>query len=234
MDGRKWVFPCELALLTGVTIVAIAVCLFVRSGYGVTVIASIPLMISYTSPVLDFGTWNIIYQALLLCIAMAITRRANMGYGISLLEGVLFGTLLNVVRGMLPDTPLDVELSIVYLVIAHILLFLGVSFFVRSYILLLQCDMFIRDVVNTYGIGYRVFKTAFDIFCMLVSVVIGILCLGDIVDIGIGTLISASLTGFFVSRITVRIYDRFFEFRPMTKLCARYLSDDAPCKNDYT
>ena len=234
MDGRKRVFPCELALLTGVTLVAIAVCLFVRSGYGVTVIASIPLMISYTSPVLDFGTWNIIYQALLLCIAMAITRRANMGYGISLLEGVLFGTLLNVVRGMLPDSPLDFELSIVYLVIAHMLLFLGVSFFVRSYIPLLSCDMFIRDVVNTYGIRYRVFKTAFDIFCMLVSVVIGILCLGGIADIGIGTLISASLTGFFVSRITVRIYDRFFEFRPMTKLCARYLSDDAPCKNDYT
>lgn len=104
----------------------------------------------------------------------------------------------------------------------------------RSYIPLLPCDMFIRDVVNTYGIRYRFFKTAFDIFCMLVSVVIGILCLGGIADIGIGTLISASLTGFFVSRITVRIYDRFFEFRPMTKLCARYLSDDAPCKNDYT
>ncbi|MBR4697464.1 MAG: hypothetical protein IKP18_03410, partial [Candidatus Methanomethylophilaceae archaeon] len=58
-------FPCELALLCGLLLVAFAVCLFIQSGYGVTVISSIPLMVSYALPFLDFGTWNIIYQLVL-------------------------------------------------------------------------------------------------------------------------------------------------------------------------
>ncbi len=232
MNGEKRVFPCELALLTGMLLVSFSICLFVRSGYGVTVLASIPLMLSYVFPVMDFGTWNVIYQILLLCIAMAITRRPNMGYGISLVEGVLFGIFLNIMKELLADIPMNFELSIVYLIAAHILLFLGVSFFMRSYIPLLPCDLFIRDVVITYHIRYRTFKTIFDIFCMVTSAVIGLLCLGGIVDIGIGTVISAFITGYFVSRITSGIYDRLFEFRPVTKLCTRYLSDDAPCKNE--
>ncbi|MBO4798392.1 MAG: hypothetical protein J5494_06465, partial [Candidatus Methanomethylophilaceae archaeon] len=62
-------FPCEMSLLCGLLLVAFAVCLFIRSGYGVTVISSIPLMASYAFPALDFGTWNIIYQLVLVAMA---------------------------------------------------------------------------------------------------------------------------------------------------------------------
>jgi|GEM_PF-183303 len=231
--GHKIVFPCELALLSGLLLVSFAVCLFVRSGYGVTVLASVPLMLSYVMPVMDFGTWNVVYQFLLVCIAMAITRKPGMGYLFSMVEAVLFGIFLNFMKSILADIPLDFGLSIVYLVVAHILLFLGVSFFMRCYIPLLPCDLFIRDVVITFRIKYRTFKTVFDVFCMALSALMGILFLGGIVDVGIGTVISAFITGYFVSRITVGIYDRFFEFRPATRFCSRYLSDDAPCKKEY-
>ena len=229
VDG-KIVFPCELSLLAGLVLVAFAVCLFVRSGYGVTVLASIPLMLSYTFPIMDFGTWNIIYQFVLICVAISITRRPNMGYAISMAEAVLFGFFLNAMKALLADIPLSFELSLVYLFVAHVLLFFGVAFFMRSYIPLLPCDVFIRDVVITYRIKYRTFKTLFDVTCMLISVAIGLLVFGHIVDIGIGTVISACTTGYFVARITTRVYDKHFYFRPITRICRRYLSDDAPCK----
>ncbi len=232
MEGRKTVIPCELALLAGMILVSFSVCLFIRSGYGVTVMASIPLMISYVAPVFDFGTWNIIYQAILLFIAMAITRKPGMGYVISAAECILFGFFLNMMKDLLAGIPVNFELSLLYLVIAHILLFFGVAFFMRCYIPLLPCDLFIRDVVLTFRIKYKVFKTAFDIFCMVASAAIGILFLGGIVDIGIGTLISACITGYFVSRIISGIYDRYFEFRPLTGFFSGYLSDDAPCKRE--
>jgi len=230
MEGGKRVFPCELSLFMGILLVSFAVCLFVRSGYGVTVLASVPLLLSYIFPVMDFGTWNIVYQFVLLCIAIAITRRPNMGYAISMLEGILFGIFLNIMKTLLADIPISFELSLLYLFVAHILLFLGVSFFMRAYIPLLPCDLFIRDVVITCRISYRKFKTIFDVTCMVTSAAMGILAFGHLVDIGIGTVISACITGYFVSRITVQIYDRYFEFRPATKFCRRYLSDDAPCK----
>jgi uncharacterized membrane protein YczE len=231
-EDRRIVFPCELSLLMGLLLVSFAVCLFIRSGYGVTVLASIPLMLSYVEPAMDFGTWNIVYQFVLICIAIAITRRPNLGYLISMAEGILFGIFLNLMKSLLSGLPYSFELSIVYLVVAHVLLFFGVSFFMRAYIPLLPCDLFIRDVVITYRIKYRNFKTAFDIFCMVTSALIGVLMLGGIVDIGVGTLISAFVTGYFVSKITVKVYDRYFEFRPLTRFCAKYLSDDAPCKSE--
>ncbi len=233
VDGRI-VFPCELSLLAGIVLVAFAVCLFVRSGYGVTVLASIPLMLSYTFPVMDFGTWNIIYQFVLVCMAVAITRRPNMGYAISMVEAVLFGFFLNAMKALLADIPISFELSLVYLFVAHVMLFFGVAFFMRSYIPLLPCDVFIRDVVITYRIKYRMFKTLFDVTCMLTSVAIGLLVFGRVVDIGIGTVISACITGYFVARITTGVYDRYLYFRPVTRFCRRYLSDDAPCKAEFS
>jgi hypothetical protein len=50
------------------------------------------------------------------------------------------------------------------------------------------------------------------------------------VDLGIGTLVSAFVTGWFVALVTTKVYDRFFEFVPATRLARRLLSDDAPCK----
>lgn len=230
-EKRKILFPCELTLLIGLILVSLSVCLFIRSGFGVTVIASVPLMISYAIPELDFGTWNIIYTTVLIFISIAITRKPSMTYLFSMVEGIIFGIFLNIMKSALADIPKSPELDVIYLVVAHILLFFGVSCFMRAYIPLLPPDLFIRDVVITYRIKYRRFKTFFDVTCLVISITISLLALGKIVDLGIGTVISACITGFFVSRITTKIYDRYFEFRPVTKFCERFLSDDAPCKS---
>ena len=226
-DGRV-VFPCELSLMLGLLVVACSVCLFIRSGYGVTVISSIPLMVSYALPVLDFGTWNIIYQLVLICLCVLVTRRFSGGYIISIVEALLFGAFLNVMKGATSGMPTSPELDVLYLVLAMVLLFFAVSFFMRAYIPLLPCDVFIRDVVITFHIRYRVFKTVFDVFCMSASAVICWLALGKITDLGLGTLISAFLTGYFVSLIATRVFDRFFVFEPATGFFRKFVSDDKP------
>ena len=223
-------FPCELALLCGLLLVAFSVCLFVRSGYGTTVISSIPLMLSYAIPELDFGTWNIIYQLILIGLCILMTRKANGSYAFSIVVALVFSFFLNFMKALLADIPKSTELDLIYIVLAHILLFFGVSFFMRCYIPLLPVDIFIRDAVITYRIKYRTVKTAFDISCIAISAAICWLSLGKIADIGIGTVVSACVTGYFVAFITARIYDRFFEFVPVTRLAERFLSDDAPCK----
>ncbi|MBR4225385.1 MAG: hypothetical protein IKR86_01090 [Candidatus Methanomethylophilaceae archaeon] len=231
MNGSgKIRFPCELALLCGLLLVAFAVCLFIRSGYGVTVISSIPLMVSYALPFLDFGTWNVIYQLVLVCLCIAVTRRLSASYAFSVAVTLAFGVFLNFMKSALSDLPKSVELDLLYIVVAHVLLFFGVSFFMRCYIPLLPVDLFIRDVVITYRIRYRAMKTAFDLTCIALSAAICYLSLGTIVDLGIATLVSAFVTGYFVALITTRVYDRCFEFVPATRFAERMLSDDAPCK----
>lgn len=230
MADGKLRFPCELALLCGLLLVAFSVCLFIRSGYGTTVISSIPLMLSYAMPELGFGSWNVIYQLALIGLCILMTKKASGSYAFSIIVALLFSAFLDVMKGLLSGLPKSTELDLIYIVAAHILLFFGVSFFMRCYIPLLPVDIFIRDAVITYRIRYRIVKTAFDLSCISISAIICWLALGKIVDLGIGTLVSAFVTGYFVAFITTRIYDRFFEFVPATSFAARFLSDDAPCK----
>ncbi len=229
-DRGKTRFPCEAALLCGLLLVAFAVCLFIQSGYGVTVISSIPLTVSYAFPVLDFGSWNVVYQLALVCLCLAVTRRFDPGYAFSIVVTLLFGVFLNFMKSAMSGLPRSTELDLLYIVAAHVLLFFGVSFFMRCYLPLLPVDLFIRDVVITFKIRYRLVKTAFDLSCIAISAAVCLLCLGGIVDLGIGTLVSAFITGYFVAFITTRVYDRFFEFVPATRLAERLLSEDAPCK----
>ncbi|MBR7006185.1 MAG: hypothetical protein IKH98_04685 [Candidatus Methanomethylophilaceae archaeon] len=223
-------FPCELSLLCGLLLVAFAVCLFIQSGYGVTVISSIPLTVSYAFPALDFGTWNIVYQLVLVCMCLAVTRKPDAGYAFSIIVTLLFGIFLNFMKSAMSGLPRSTELDLLYIVVAHVLLFFGVSFFMRCYLPLLPVDLFIRDVVITFKIRYRLVKTAFDLTCIAISAAVCLLCLGEIVDLGAGTLVSAFITGYFVTFITTRVYDKIFEFVPATRMAKRLLSADAPCR----
>ena len=229
-DRRKMRFPCEMALLCGLVLVAFAVCLFIQSGYGVTVISSIPLMASYALPFLDFGAWNIIYQLILVCLCVMVTRRFGAGYAFSIAVTLVFGVFLSFMKASLADLPKSTELDLAYIVVAHVLLFFGVSFFMRCYMPLLPVDLFIRDMVITFRIKYRAMKSVFDLACIALSAAICYLALGRIVDLGMGTLASAFITGYFVAFITTKVYDRYFEFVPLTRIAGRLLSDDAPCK----
>lgn len=221
-------FPCELALLLGLLLVAFAVCLFIESESGTTVLSSVPLMLHYICPVLDFGTWNVIYQILILATCVSMTHRFKPSYILGLFLSMIFGIFLNFMKITLATLPNSPELNLLYLACAHIILFLGVSFFMRCYLPLLPVDILIREVVIVHKISYKKVKTTFDVTCMIASVVLGILFLGGIVDIGIGTVTSAFITGYFVSRITVHLYDKLFEFVPLTRLGQILLSEDSP------
>lgn len=226
-------FPCELALLLGLLLVAFAVCLFVESGFGVTVLSSIPLMWHYMCPVLDFGTWNVIYQVIILGICVCISHKIKPSYLFGLGISIVFGAFLSFLKATLAILPNSLELDIIYLVCAHIILFFGVSFFMRCYLPLLPVDIFIREVVYTFKIKYKTVKTCFDVGCMVIAAALGILFLGGIVDIGIGTVVSAFITGYFVARITTRMYDEWFDFVPSTRLSAMLLSEDSPHYGEY-
>lgn len=221
-------FPCELALLLGLFLAALSVCLFIESGTGCTVISSVPLMLHYMYPVLDFGIWNVIYQIFILFVCVSITHKLKPSYILGLFLSFIFGAFLSFMKTTVAPLPNSLELNMLYLVFAHIVLFFGVSLFMRCYLPLLPTDTLIREIVIVYRISFKKVKTTFDVTCMLTSVVLGILFLGGVVDIGIGTVTSAFITGYFVARITTRLYDKWFDFVPSTRLSQMLLSEDSP------
>ena len=91
MNTRKFHLPGEAALLIVLLINPLAIDLMSKSVFGISTISSVPLILSTAFPVFSFGTWNYIFQTLLVITLMVLKRSFCPGYLFSFVVGI--GTL---------------------------------------------------------------------------------------------------------------------------------------------
>lgn len=92
MNTRKFHLPGEAALLIVLLINPLAIDLMSKSVFGISTISSVPLILSTAFPVFSFGTWNYIFQTLLVITLMVLKRSFCPGYLFSFVVGI--GTFL--------------------------------------------------------------------------------------------------------------------------------------------
>ena len=206
-------FSSELGLVLGILLTSFSVCMFLKSGFGVTVIASVPLAIQACIPSIPYGTWNIIYQSVIMLLAILILRQFRVSYIISLVVVVGFGSMINVFQPIVDLLPDSLTLHIAYFVFSMGVLSLGIGFLMRCHLPVLAADTLLRDYVEKYGTPFKKVKTVFDIICISTALLICALFLGELNGIGIGTIISALTTGYITSFV-LRFYDDRFDFQP--------------------
>lgn len=80
MNTRKFHLPGEAALLIVLLINPLAIDLISKSVFGISTISSVPLILSTAFPVFSFGTWNYIFQTLLVITLMVLKRSFCPGY----------------------------------------------------------------------------------------------------------------------------------------------------------
>ena len=80
MNTRKFHLPGEAALLIVLLINPLAIGLMSKSVFGISTISSVPLILSTAFPVFSFGTWNYIFQTLLVITLMVLKRSFCPGY----------------------------------------------------------------------------------------------------------------------------------------------------------
>lgn len=92
MNTRKFHLPGEAALLIVLLIVLLlnplAIDLMSKSVFGISTISSVPLILSTAFPVFSFGTWNYIFQTLLVITLMVLKRSFCPGYLFSFVVGI--------------------------------------------------------------------------------------------------------------------------------------------------
>lgn len=84
MNTRKFHLPGEAALLIN----PLAIDLMSKSVFGISTISSVPLILSTAFPVFSFGTWNYIFQTLLVITLMVLKRSFCPGYLFSFVVGI--------------------------------------------------------------------------------------------------------------------------------------------------
>ena len=88
MNTRKFHLPGEAALLIVLLLNPLAIDLMSKSVFGISTISSVLLILSTAFPVFSFGTWNYIFQTLLVITLMVLKRSFCPGYLFSFVVGI--------------------------------------------------------------------------------------------------------------------------------------------------
>ena len=207
MNTKKFHLVGETALLLVLLINSLAVDLMSKSGFGISTISSVPLIFSTAFPFLTFGTWNYIFQTLLVITLMILKRSFCPGYLFSFVVGIGFGKMLDVHNAWLQTLPNALPLNAVYFVAGFALMCFGICLANNCMLPIIPTDTFPRDLSEI--------KTTFDLTCLTTTVVLSLTILHRFYGIGFGTVFCAFVTGKGVSLVQ-KFFDKHVEFYRVT------------------
>lgn len=215
MNQKKFHLAGETALLLVLLINSLAVDLMSKSGFGISTISSVPLIFSTAFPFLTFGTWNYIFQTLLVITLMILKRSFCPGYLFSFVVGIGFGKMLDVHNAWLQMLPNTLPLNAVYFAAGFALMCFGICLANNCMLPIIPTDTFPRDLSEILNKKYKVIKTTFDLTCLTTTVVLSLTILHRFYGIGFGTVFCAFVTGKGVSLVQ-KFFDRHVDFYRMT------------------
>lgn len=201
MNTKKFHLSGEIALLIVLLINSLAVDLMSKSGFGISTISSVPLIFSKAFPTLSFGTWNYIFQTLLVVTLMVLKRSFCPGYLFSFVVGIGFGEMLDVHNLWIQKLPDTLPLNALYFLAGFVIMCIGICLANNCMLPIIPTDIFPRDLSQILTKKYKIVKTSFDLCCLTTTVLLSLTILHRFYGIGIGTVFCAFLTGKGVSII---------------------------------
>ncbi len=190
-----------IAMLIAVIVMGCGVSLFMLAEMGSDPFSTLNLGVSSRLH-LSFGTWQAIFNILLLTVILLLDR-SLLGLGTlgnMFLVGFsadFFGNIWS--RFLTPGTALGIPLRVALTLLGVALLILGCSFYVTSNLGMSPYDALSFLVPNKTKIPFRWWRIICDVTCVIVGFACG-------ASIGIGTLIMAFGTG------------------PLLPLCNKYIA----------
>ena len=206
---EKYKVPGEMLLAAVLVINSMGVQLMTKSGFGISAISSVPYVFSHVFDFISFGTWNYIFQSVLVFALMVVSKRVSAGYLISFAAGFVFGKFIDVHSAWVALLPTSFAFRVLYFAIGITSLSAGICMANRCLMPIIPTDMFPRDFSAIKGMKYQNVKTIFDLSCLTVTLVLSLVSEGTVIGIGVGTVICSLITGRMVA-MWQSIFDRHF------------------------
>lgn len=194
-EDKKYIFRGELALAAVVVMNSLGVVLMLRSGAGISAISSVPFAFSEVLPRLTLGTWNYLFQGLLVFSLMILKKRLVPQYLFSFVVGFAFGKMLDVHELWVNTLPLGPGWQVLYFVLSYLILSLGIAVSNRCGLPIIPTDLFPRELSEIISAKYSRIKISFDVICVAVTAAMTVLFLGHLEGLGIGTVLAAFTLG---------------------------------------
>ena len=219
---RTLTLPSELVYLFAVVLIAFAVSMTVTAGFGVSMIVGPAYLVSERIPPLTFGLAEYILQGILFIVFCFAVRRFKWVYLSSFLTCLIYGLILDGIQRFIPLfnpalTPpgsLPVPARIALFVVGMVLTSFAIALFFKVYLYPQVYDFFVIGLIARYRLRKSVFKTAFDLTFLGLSLLLSFLLFGRLVGIGWGTAVMAICNGTIIGFFS-RFFDRIFVIKPL-------------------
>ncbi|MGN1264496.1 MAG: YitT family protein [Muribaculaceae bacterium] len=188
----------RLAILAiGLLLMAMGIALCIRAGLGITPISCPPYVLSLALP-FTVGQFTMAMHLLLILGQWALLRRRfSPKQWLQLALAFAFGTFIDgsmwITSAIVPQ---NYVLRLATLILGNASMAVGMYFEIKSNLILVPTDGFVRAVSECTSRAFGNMKIAFDVALLLISVVCSAALLGRIEGIREGTLISAFLVGY--------------------------------------
>lgn len=179
---------------------------FTKSGeLGVSPISSVANVLSYKFFALSMGNWLIIWNCVLI-LGQIIILRKNFKL-IQLLQvplSFVFGWFTDLGMWIVSFIPVNTyPVRLIMVIVGIAVLGFGISLSVIANVIMNSGEAFVKAISDTTKKKFGNVKIAFDIFCVILSVIMSLIFFEfKIIGTREGTIISAILTGTFVKLFT--------------------------------
>ncbi len=173
---------------------AFGVVLNTKTGLGVQAGILLPFVLSSITGI-TLGTLTIMLHIVLISLQAIITRRINMKVILQLPVTLLFGQAIDLLNGLLDFEATNIFISGLVLCLAMIFAAFGMMLSVSMKIVPVALDGFVKTVSEHFAFAIGRVKIFFDSSLVMVSIVLSLIFAGEIIGVGVGTVVAAFLIG---------------------------------------
>lgn len=203
--SKKEILKRYILFIISLFFAALGVALTKHGELGVSPISSVANVMSFKFDKLSMGTWLIIWNCVLILGQIIILRKKFQL--IQLLQvplSFLFGYFTDLGIWFVSFIPVNTYIIRIFMVISGVaVLGFGISLAVIANVIMNAGEAFVKAISDTLNKNFGNIKICFDIFCVVLSILLSLLFFnGAVVGTREGTIISAFLTGVFVKLFT--------------------------------
>lgn len=205
----------EVAYFLALFILAISVNLTILSGWGAPLGSSLFYVLNQWIDALSMGQWSWVMQAIWLITLILIVQQVHVRYFFSFATSVLYGMSLDITKIIFSNISVhNFGERLLCFGVGFLMLGVGLQLFFKCSMPMVIYDLIVKEVTAVKHLKLGIVKTVLDVTILLLAAGIGLVFLGGLVGLGIGTVIIALFTGAYIQSID-GLVNRIFEFRPL-------------------
>ena len=187
----------------GILINSFGIVLITKGALGTSQISSIPYVLSLQLPSISFGMFSFIMNMVYIVLqALLLRRQFKPIQLLQIVVNVVFSASIDVFMAMLSFyAPQQLFTRVLSAIAGCIVLAFGISVEVAPDLIMVPGEGIVAAISKVSGWRFGSVKVAFDVTLILIAALLSWLFFGDLVGVGVGTLLSAVSVGQFVNLI---------------------------------